>query len=67
MRIWHVKFFGSRVIFWNNAPQFFSFFFKQGLTSAGRNSPRLKNSLPPFAIHILKALDVLFHMEPPNI
>ena len=46
MRIWHVKFFGSRVIFWNNAPQFFSFFFKQGLTSAGRNSA-LKTPYPP--------------------
>ena len=27
----------------------------------------LKDFLPPLAIHILKALDVLFHMIPPNI
>ena len=27
----------------------------------------LKDSLPPLAIHILKALDVPFHMVPPNI
>ena len=27
----------------------------------------LKDPLPPLAIHILKALDVPFHMVPPNI
>ena len=50
--------------FCDTAPQFFSSFSNKGQLRQAVTQPL---RLPTPLCHILKALDVLFHMEPPNI